>query len=87
MEDFDNNFYFGNRSLEMKHKLFSLFFALMAVLGSAGTLFIYLLLSTVICDSVDASFLVCSSVTWFFVFFSFFTIVVLPIYVSVKTWK
>jgi phage shock protein PspC (stress-responsive transcriptional regulator) len=71
----------------MKHKLVSLFFATMALIGSAGTVFVYLLLSTVVCDSVDGSFLICSFVTWFFVFFCFFTIVVLPIYISIKTWK
>ena len=71
----------------VNNKLVSLFFGTMALIGGAGTVFVYLLLSTVVCDSVDTSFLICSFVTWFFVFFCFFTIVILPIYISIKTWK
>jgi hypothetical protein len=71
----------------MKHKLISLFFASMGLFGSAGTVFVYLMLSTVVCDSIEPSLWACFLVTWIFVIFSFLVIVLLPFYIAYRTWK
>ena len=71
----------------MRHRLVSLFFGIMAFLGGAGTLFIYLLFSTVVCESLDGNFIVCTTTTWIFVLFSFSVIVVLPAFIAFRTWK